>query len=84
MMYLQVTYQHKALQMPEMIKQEALQLACEQGDKASQKFPIHFLWWVILVLTYCLQLLLYIFYAQSDLYMLVNIKAFLVVITRQK
>ena len=30
MMYLQIIYQHEALQMPEMIKQKALQLACVQ------------------------------------------------------
>ena len=30
MMYLQIIYQREALQMPEMIKQKALQLACVQ------------------------------------------------------
>ena len=33
-------------------------------------FPIHPVWWVILVLTKYAQLLLYISYEQSDLYML--------------
>ena len=50
---------------------------------ASQKFPhIHFLWWVILVLTNYAQLLLYISYEQSDLYMLVTTKSLLVATTR--
>ena len=49
---------------------------------ATQKFPIHFLWWVILVLTNYAQLLLYISYEQGDLYMLVTTKAFLVAVTR--
>ena len=49
---------------------------------ATQKFAIHFLWWVILVLTNYAQLLLYISYEKSDLYMLVTTKAFLVAVTR--
>ena len=36
MMYLQIMYQHEALQIPEMIKQKALQLSCVQ---VTQKFP---------------------------------------------
>ena len=47
-----------------------------------KNFPIHFLWWVILVLTNYAHLLLYISYDQSDLYMLVTTKALLVVTTR--
>ena len=30
MMYLQIIYQHEALQIPKMIKQKVLQLACKQ------------------------------------------------------
>ena len=45
-------------------------------------FPIHFLWWVILVLTNYAQLLLYISYEQSDLYMLVTTKSLLVATKR--
>ena len=37
MMYLQIIYQRGALQMPERIKQKALQLACKR-DMASQRF----------------------------------------------
>ena len=48
----------------------------------SQNFTVHFVWWVVLVLTNCAQLLLYILYEQSDLYMLVTTKALLVETTR--
>ena len=48
----------------------------------TQEFSIHFLWWVILVLTNYAQLLLYISYEQGNLYMLVTTKAFLVAVTR--
>ena len=43
---------------------------------------MHFIWWVILLLTNYAQLLLYISYEQSDLYMLVTKKALLVATTR--
>ena len=49
---------------------------------ATQKFPIHFLWWIVLVLTNYAQLLLYISYEQANLHMLVTTKAFLVAVTR--
>ena len=42
-----------------------------------KNFPIHFLWWVMLVLTNYAQLLLYISYEQSDLYMLVTTSLYL-------
>ena len=48
----------------------------------SQNFPIHFLWWAMLVLTNYSQLLLYISYEQSDLYTLETTKALLVATTR--
>ena len=54
---------------------------------ASQKIPHIFpmeYYIIIFVLTNYLQLLLYISYEQSYLYMLVTTKAFLVAITRQK
>ena len=51
---------------------------------ASQKFPIDFLQSIIFVLTNYLQLLWYISYEQSDLYMLVTTKAFLVAIIKAK
>ena len=51
---------------------------------ASHKLPIYFLWSIMFVLTNYLQLLLYISYEQSDLHILVTIKAFLVAITKQK
>ena len=42
-----------------------------------KKFPIYFVWSIIFVLTNYLQLLLYISYEQSDLYMLVTTKSYL-------
>ena len=62
MMYLQIIYQCEALQMPKMIKQEVLQLACI---------------WLHLYISYgvlinYLQQLLCISQEQSDLYMLVT------------
>ena len=59
---------------------------CTSEIWCHKKFSIYFLWSIIFVLTNYLQLLLYISYEQSDLYMLVTIKAFLVTITytRQK
>ena len=38
-MYLQVIYQDEALQMPEMIKQKMLQLACNQVRYGLTKSP---------------------------------------------
>ena len=52
------------------------------NNMASQKFPHTFLWWVILVPTNYAQLLLYIYYEQSDLYMLVTTNALAVATTR--
>ena len=67
MMYLQIIYQHKAIQIPKMIKQKVLQLVCKQVRYGfSKKFSIYFLWSIIFVLTNYLQLLLYISYEQSD------------------
>ena len=51
-------------------------------DKLCTAATVHFLWWVILVLTNYAQLLLYISYEQSDLYMLVTTKFLLVATTR--
>ena len=45
---------------------------------ASQKISVYFLWSIKFILTNYMQLLLYISYEQSDLYMLVAIKALLV------
>ena len=42
-----ITYQHKALQMPEALKQKAL-LRANKGVISWQKFPIYFLWSIIL------------------------------------
>ena len=39
MMYLQIIYQREALQMPEMKKQKALQLACVQVRYGITKIP---------------------------------------------
>ena len=39
MIYLQIIYQSEALQMPEMIKQKALQLACVQVRFGITKIP---------------------------------------------
>ena len=49
---------------------------------ATQKFPHTFPMVVIFVLTNYAQLLLYIYYDQSNLYMLVTTKALLVAVTR--
>ena len=50
-------------------------LTVNKQDMTSQKFPIHYLWWVILVLRYYAQLLVYISHEQSNLPMLVTTKA---------
>ena len=83
-MYPQIIYQHEALQMPKMIKQKGLQLACKQVrygfTKIPHIFPIEY--------NICIDKLpgaaLYISYKKSDLHMLVTTKAFLVAITRQR
>ena len=50
---------------------------------ASKNFPIHFLWWVILVATDKLYTAATVHsYDQSDLYMHVTTKAFVVATTR--
>ena len=42
MMYIQIIYQREALQMPEMVKQKALQLACVQVRYGITKIPCIF------------------------------------------
>ena len=60
------------------------QLTCTEYNNVVYRLTnIYFLWSTIFVLTNYLQLLLYISYKQSNLYMLVITKAFLVAITRQ-
>ena len=56
-----------------------LQSSCKQARYNLPKLP---LWWVIFVLTNYSQLLLYISYEQSHLYMLITTKALLVATTR--
>ena len=64
--------------MPEWIKEKVLQLACRQSDMVPQRFFHIFSMELKHVLTNYEQLLLYISYEKSDLYILVKSKAFLV------
>ena len=65
--------------MPRIVEVKSASIQLQTRDIwPSKNFPIHFLWWVILVLTNYAQLLLYIYYKQSDLYMLVTTKSLLV------
>ena len=70
--------------MPELFKQKPFNPTANKGDMASQKFPHTFPVGVILLLTNCVQLLLYIFYEQHDLYLLVTTKTSLVATTRDQ
>ena len=77
MMYLKIIYQCKALQVLKAIKQKGFQLACKQAKYEFTKvshiaIPIE----GNAVLTNQRQLLLYISYEHSDLYMLVTSKNF--------
>ena len=47
-MLLQITYQHEALQMPQALEQKAFNMPLNEGVMAWQKFPIYFLWSIIL------------------------------------
>ena len=70
--------------MPELFKQKHFNPAANKGAMACQKFSHTFPMGVILLLTNCAQLLLYIFYEQHDLYLLVTTKASLVATTRDQ
>ena len=67
--------------MPRSINKKYLNPAVNSKIRPPKNFPIHSLWWVIFVRTNYAQLLLYIFYKQSDLYMLVTTNALLVTTT---
>ena len=47
---LQPTYQHEALQMPEVLKHQVLNRPLNKGVMAWQKFPIYFLWSLSIIL----------------------------------
>ena len=87
-MYLQIIYQREALQMPKMTRQKRFNWPVNKlmWDMALQKIRHASISYGHMEYKICaenyLQLLPYISYEQSDLYMLVTTKAFLVAITK--